>query len=253
MVDNAISLILKTYWGYTDFRSIQKDIIKQIIQKNDVLALLPTGGGKSLCFQIPGLYFNKTTLVISPLVALMQDQVNDLIKKNIAAVYLQGHIDNVEYLEFETTLLQGNYQFVYIAPERLISKKFQELIQKSQFGLIAIDEAHCISQFGHDFRPAYLQLNILKKLCPEVPILALTASATTQVQDDIFNFLFLKKVTIFQGDFSRKNLSYSCFNEAVKMNKIIQILSSVKGSALVYCATQTKTEICYNMLLKAHF
>ncbi|MEP6616982.1 MAG: ATP-dependent DNA helicase RecQ [Ginsengibacter sp.] len=243
--------ILKKYWGYDAFRPLQEEIISSVLEKNDTLAILPTGGGKSLCFQVPALSMEGICLVVSPLIALMRDQVENLKKKNIPALLLYS---GMSYREVKKTLenaAYGNYKFLYVSPERLRSDLFIEHLPLITVSLIAVDEAHCISQWGYDFRPSYLQIAGLRELMPSVPIIALTASATKKVQDDICDkLLFRANHCRFQQSFERPNLSYSVFSPASKQNKLIEIFKNVKGTGIVYCKSRKRTkEIATHLVL----
>lgn len=230
--------ILQQYWGYSQFRGEQETIISAVLKQKNVLALLPTGGGKSICFQVPALLMNGCCLVISPLVALMKDQVQNLANKGIAAIAITA---GLTYKEINAILHQacnGNYKFIYVSPERLQSHLFKNYIHQLPINLIAIDEAHCISQWGYDFRPSYLQIKLLLHELPSLPVIALTASATPKVQKDITEQLHLKEVDIFKQSFERKNISYSVFNIEDKLGKLLSILQNVQGSSLVYCKSR---------------
>lgn len=230
--------ILQQYWGYPQFRGEQENIIASILQKKNVLALLPTGGGKSICFQVPTLLMNGCCLVVSPLVALMKDQVQNLTNKSIAAVAITSELT---YKEINLLLQQasnGDFKFIYVSPERLKSYLFKNYIHQLPITLIAIDEAHCISQWGYDFRPSYLQINEALKELPNVPVVLLTASATIKVQQDILQQLQLKDVWVFKQSFERKNISYSVFNLEDKLGKLLSILQNVVGSSLIYCKSR---------------
>ena len=185
--------ILKKYWGYENFRPQQEQIINSVIQGFDTLALLPTGGGKSLCFQVPALMNEGICLVISPLIALIQDQINRLKELNIKALSISGNLTTDEISTLLDNALYGNYKFLYIAPERLKNEWILSRIIQLPINLVAVDEAHCISQWGHDFRPAYLEIGQLKEWLPTVPFIALTASANQRVQDDIVNNYLQKR------------------------------------------------------------
>ena len=185
----TVQEILKQYWGYTQFRPQQLEVIEAVLEGKDVLTLLPTGAGKSLCFQVPTLYQNGICVIISPLIALMQDQVKDLKAKNISAVNLGGEINYEQQEVILKEALAGKYQFIYLSPEKLAQKSFQNFLQALPITLFAIDEAHCISQWGYDFRPSYRKLDALKKMFPSIPILAMTASAIPLVQEDIIKQL----------------------------------------------------------------
>ena len=246
----TIHEILKEYWGYDTFRPLQEDIINAVLQGNDTLALLPTGGGKSICFQVPALAKDGLCLVISPLIALMKDQVQNLKNKGIPALSI---FSGMSFLEVKKTLqnaVHGNYKFLYVSPERLETNLFLEYLPAMTINLIAVDEAHCISQWGYDFRPPYIRIAQLREYLQQTPILALTASATVNVQNDICEkLIFSKKQQRFQQSFERANLSYSVFNVAGKQNKLLEILNNVKGSAIVYCKSRRHTKDIADLLL----
>ncbi len=237
-----IHQILKENWGYDDFRPLQEDIINSVLAGKDTLALLPTGGGKSICFQVPAMAKGGICLVISPLIALMKDQVEGLKRKGILALSVYS---GMSFLEVKKTLQNaayGNYKFLYVSPERLETNLFLDFLPSMNINLIAVDEAHCISQWGYDFRPPYMRIANLREHLPNVPVLALTASATLTVQNDICEkLLFGSNQQRFQQSFERANLSYSIFNVASKQNKLLEILNNVKGSAIVYCKTRKHT------------
>jgi ATP-dependent DNA helicase RecQ len=235
--------ILKEYWGYDIFRPLQQEIIDSVLSGNDTLALLPTGGGKSLCFQIPALSNEGICLVISPLIALMKDQVQNLKKKGIPALSIDSGMNFTEVNNTLKNAAYGNFKFLYVSPERLETDLFLEFLPIIKVNLIAVDEAHCISQWGYDFRPPYLRISALRSYFPKVPILALTASATMEVQQDICAKLEFKPgFRAFQQSFVRANLSYSLFELTSKQNKLIDVLQKVKGSAIVYCKTRRRTK-----------
>ena len=238
-----IHAILKRYWGYDKFRPMQEDIIRAVLDKKDTLVLLPTGGGKSICFQVPVMAMEGICIVISPLIALIKDQVEHLKKRGIPvlAVYSGMH-----YLEVKQTLQNaafGNYKFLYLSPERLETELFLEFLPAIKPCLIAVDEAHCISQWGYDFRPPYLMINNLRQELPGVPVIALTASATKPVQDDICKQLhFGKDAEKFQQSFTRADLSYSIFSPPAKETKLLEVLTNVKGTAIVYCKSRKHSQ-----------
>ena len=203
--------ILKKYWKHETFREPQEEIIASVLKGNDTFALMPTGGGKSICFQIPALINDGICLVISPLIALMRDQVQQLQKLEIKAIALTGGISIEETSNLLDNCEFGNYKFLYISPERLQNEWILERIKNLKINLIAIDEAHCVSQWGHDFRPAYLKIAILKLHFSKTPFIALTASATQRVQNDVIEQLKLKECAIFTKSFERKNLSYMVY------------------------------------------
>ncbi len=227
--------ILKQYFGYDSFRGGQEDIINSILQKKDTLVLMPTGGGKSLCYQIPALCFNGVTLVISPLLSLMKDQVDALRANSIPAAYLNSTLTSKQIQEIEHQLLEGSIKLLYIAPERLASKSFRELLEKLIISLVAIDEAHCISEWGHDFRPDYKRLKYVKGLCKGAPIIALTATATKQVKKDILKQLNLKEPAIFQSSFNRENLLIEIREKKNSLAQILALLEKNKEeSTIIY-------------------
>lgn len=244
-----LKTILKTYWGFDSFRPLQEDIIQAVLATKDVLALLPTGGGKSLCFQVPALMMEGICLVVSPLIALMKDQVEHLKNKGIPALAIYSGMD---FPAVKKTLQQaafGNYKFLYVSPERLETSLFLEFLPAIKPSLLAIDEAHCISQWGYDFRPPYLRIADLRKELKGVPVIALTASATPEVQDDICEKLLYKKDHLrFCQSFARPNLSYSVFQPASKQTKLVEILKKVPGSAIVYCRSRKQTQQITDLL-----
>ena len=235
--------ILKEYWGYDNFRPLQEDIINAVLHKKDVLALLPTGGGKSICFQLPALAMDGICLVISPLIALMKDQVENLKKKGIPALAIYSGMHFADVKKTLQNAAFGNYKFLYVSPERLETDLFLEFLPAIRPVLIAVDEAHCISQWGYDFRPPYMRIANLREHLPGVPVIALTASATLEVQNDICEkLLFGKDHTRFQQSFARPNLSYSIFEPPSKQTKLIEILKNVPGSSIVYCRSRKQTQ-----------
>lgn len=197
--------ILKQYWGYDDFRPLQKEIIQSVLDGNDTLAILPTGGGKSICFQVPAMAREGICLVISPLIALMKDQVENLRKKNIPALLIHSGMKRVDVIQTLKNATQDYFKFLYLSPERLETSLFKEYLPALNVNLIAVDEAHCISQWGYDFRPSYLKIAALREELPSVPVLALTASATGEVQKDICARLEFKNKKIYRQSFERKN------------------------------------------------
>jgi ATP-dependent DNA helicase RecQ len=243
---NASALdILRQYFKHDFFRPLQEDIINAVIQKKDVLALLPTGGGKSVCFQVPALAMDGLCLVVSPLIALMKDQVEQLRKKNITAFAIYSGMSRKIVLSTLRTAAQSNCKFLYVSPERLETALFKEYLPSLHVNMIAVDEAHCISQWGYDFRPSYLRIAALREELHGVGVLALTATATKEVQSDICKKLQFKEPVIFRKSFERPNLSYSVFNADPKTEKLREILQKVSGSSIVYCKSRNRTkEIC---------
>ena len=235
--------ILKQFWGFDSFRPFQEDIIRSVLENNDTLALMPTGGGKSMCYQIPALAKDGICLVVSPLIALMKDQVQQLRKRNITAYSIYSGMRRKDVIQTLKTVIESNCKFLYVSPERLESPLFKEFLPGMHINLVAIDEAHCISQWGYDFRPPYLRIAALREELPGVPFLALTASATPDVQEDICNKLSVGKPwKVFRQSFLRPNLSYSAFIIDSKINKIVDILKNVEGSAIIYCRSRKRTK-----------
>lgn len=241
---------LKQYWGFDDFRPLQEDIVMSVIDGNDTLALLPTGGGKSICFQVPALMREGICIVISPLIALMKDQVENLNKNNIKAVAIYSGMSKRMIDITLDNCVYGNIKFLYVSPERLTTELFQVRMQKMKVNLIAVDEAHCISQWGYDFRPPYLKIADIRPFFPKIPILALTATATPQVVEDIQNRLDFKQKKVLQKSFLRSNLSYSVLYEDAKLTKLIDILQKVKGTAVVYVRNRRRTKEIAEYLVK---
>ena len=241
-MDTPLS-ILQTYWGYRAFRPLQEEIIQSVLSGNDTLALMPTGGGKSVCYQVPALLQGGLCLVITPLVALMKDQVGSLKQKNIPVLSIHA---GMPFREIERTLnnaLHGDFRFLYISPERLETRLFREYAAALGISLIAVDEAHCISQWGYDFRPAYLKIARVREQVPHAVVLALTATATLAVQDDICARLEFKgNARRFQQSYERKNLSYSVFHPVSKKDRLLEIVNNVSGSGIVYCKTRKRTQ-----------
>ena len=234
--------ILKKYWGYDSFRPLQEDIINSVIEGYDTLALMPTSGGKSLCYQVPAMMREGLCLVISPLIALIKDQVLNLKKKGIPVLSIYSGMNYIEVKKTIKNAAFGNFKFLYVSPERLETELFLEYLSRININLIAVDEAHCVSQWGYDFRPPYLRIAAIREGLKDVPILALTASATPEVQNDICDKLsFREGSKKFQQSFERSNLSYSVFNPSSQQNKLIEILKKVNGSAIVYCKTRRRT------------
>ena len=243
-----IHSILKEYWGYDSFRPLQEDIIRSILENKDVLALLPTGGGKSICFQVPAMATEGLCLVVSPLIALMKDQVENLRHRNITAYAIYSGMSRKEVLNVLQVAGNSNCKFLYVSPERLETKLFLEWLPSLDISLIAVDEAHCISQWGYDFRPPYLRIATLRQELPGVPVLALTASATPEVQNDICEKLSFANYRVFRQSFERPNLSYSVFRVDSKINKVIEVLQKVPGTGIVYCRSRKRTKEISDLL-----
>jgi ATP-dependent DNA helicase RecQ len=235
--------ILKKYFGFDEFRPLQKEIIENVLAKNDTFVLMPTGGGKSLCYQLPALKFPGTTLVISPLIALMKDQVDSLQANGVAAEFLNSTLDFDEIISIQNQALTGKIKILYIAPERMASPGFENFLSRLNPSLIAIDEAHCISEWGHDFRPDYRNLKRLKDIFPSVPLIALTATATEKVRQDILSQLGLEKSKVFISSFDRKNLFFRVIEKKNAFSKLLQLLENRrKESIIIYCFSRKDTE-----------
>lgn len=234
--------ILKQYWGFDSFRGIQEDIINSIGNGQDTLGLMPTGGGKSITFQVPTLAMPGLCLVITPLIALMKDQVRNLRDRGIKAAAVYSGMTREEIVITLENCIFGNYKFLYISPERLETEIFQAKLHYMKVSLIAIDESHCISQWGYDFRPAYLKIAEIRKLLPDTPVLALTATATPEVVKDIQSKLAFRKENVFRMSFERKNLAYVVRRTENKGEELLHILESVGGAAIVYTRSRGKTK-----------
>ena len=233
--------ILRQYWGYQKFRPLQEEIIRSVIDQKDTLALLPTGGGKSICYQVPALAQEGICLVISPLIALMKDQVENLRKRGIMALAIYSGMSRRQIAQTLKNAAYGDYKILYVSPERIETDLFKEYLPALGINLIAVDEAHCISQWGYDFRPSYLKIAELRKELPNVPVLALTASATPAVQQDIVDKLQLTEAQLFRQSYERPNLSYTVRRADAKMADLTAIISKVPGTAIVYCKSRRRT------------
>lgn len=234
--------ILKQYWGYDDFRGIQEDIIHSIGSGKDTLGLMPTGGGKSITFQVPALAKEGICLVITPLIALMKDQVHNLVDRGIKAAAIYSGMSREQILVALDNCIFGNYKFLYISPERLDTEIFRIKLKKMNVSMITVDESHCISQWGYDFRPAYLKIAEVRELLPGVPVLALTATATPEVVKDIQKRLSFKEENVFRMSFERKNLAYIVRHTEDKISELLHILKHTAGSAIVYTRSRKKTK-----------
>ena len=241
--------ILQQYWGYPIFRPLQEDIVDAVMEGKDTLALLPTGGGKSICFQVPAMAMEGLCLVITPLIALMKDQVAHLVDKGIpaAAIYSGMHPDALELAYNQAAY--GRLKFLYVSPERLLTNAFIEALKRMKVCLLAVDESHCISQWGYDFRPPYLKIADIRPYMPKTPVLALTATATAKVVDDIQFRLGFKEKNVFQSSFERKNVTYNVYHEADKYGVLRRKLDAMKeGSAIVYVRNRKRTQVIADWL-----
>ncbi len=242
---SSILDILKKYWGYDAFRPLQQDIINSVLAGCDTLGLMPTGGGKSITFQVPTMAMDGMALVVTPIISLMKDQVDRLRSLHIKATYLYAGLTRAEVNRTYDKCLYGNYKFLYVSPERLQSQSFMERLRQMNVSLIVVDEAHCISQWGYDFRPSFLRIAQVRKLFPNVPVLALTATATPVVVEDIQRRLAFRQPNVFSMSFARDNLSYVVRPTEEKVAELIHILRAVPGTAIVYARSRLRTkQIC---------
>ena len=234
--------ILKQYWGYDKFRDLQEDIINSVLAGKDTLGLMPTGGGKSITFQVPGMLLDGICIVITPLIALMKDQKDNLRSKGIKAAAIYTGMKRHEILTALDNCLYGDYKFLYVSPERLSSELFLSKVRHMNVNMLVIDESHCISQWGYDFRPSYLKISEFRELIPHAPVLALTATATAEVVKDIQTKLDFKAENVFRKSFARENLAYIVRDVSDKHGKLLQILNSVQGTSVVYVRSRKKTK-----------
>lgn len=244
--------ILKQYWGYDDFRGIQEDIIRSVGEGRDTLGLMPTGGGKSITFQVPALASDGLCLVITPLIALMKDQVQNLRKRGIKALTIHSGMSRSEAIVALENCIFGNYKFLYVSPERIDTEIFRIKLRRMKVSLITVDESHCISQWGYDFRPSYLKIARIRELLPGVPVLALTATATPEVVKDIQHQLNFRKENVFRMSFERRNLAYIVRRTEDKNAELLHILRRVPGSAIVYVRNRRRTKEVAELLNNEH-
>ena len=234
--------LLKKYWGYDTFRPLQEEIIDSVLQGYDTLALLPTGGGKSLCYQLPAMALDGICLVVSPLISLMKDQVQQLHNRGIRAACLVSGITGIEQEIIFNNCIHGKTKLLYVSPERLCQRVFVEHLRQMKVSLIAVDEAHCISQWGYDFRPSYLDVAKIRVYHPGIPVIALTATATPTVAEDIRQqLMFSSQSRLFQSSFQRQNLAYMVFYEEDKLGRMLRISQKVGGSGIIYVRNRRRT------------
>ena len=243
--------ILRKYWGYEDFRPLQEDIITSVLAGRDTLGLLPTGGGKSLTFQVPSMLLPGLTLVVTPLISLMKDQVDNLRDRGIKATYFHAGLTRAEQKLGMDRCRLGKIKILYVSPEKLRSEPFTAQLRQMNVSLIVVDEAHCISQWGYDFRPSYLKIGELRSHFPEVPVLALTASATPEVVDDIMDKLLFRERNVYAKSFARDNLSYIVRNDFDKERQLLRVLGNTVGSAVVYVRSRRRTREIADMLVSS--
>ena len=247
--DRALE-ILKEYWGYDAFRPMQREIIDAAADGRDVLAILPTGGGKSVCFQVPALMKEGIALVVTPLIALMKDQVQNLCDRGVKALAVYAGMSRREVETALNNAAYGDFKFLYLSPERLSTPLFRQYAECMQVSYIVVDEAHCISQWGYDFRPEYLEISSLRKTV-EAPVIALTATATPSVAEDIMEKLAFRERMLLKGSFERPNLSYIVRHCEDKLGKLMEICGAVQGTGIVYVRSRKKTEELASFL-KSH-
>lgn len=249
-LSKILSQTLKRFWGFDHFRELQKEIIVSVLQQADTLALLPTGGGKSLCYQLPALVREGVTIVVSPLLALMRDQVYDLINRGISAAYISSEFDDEQIDQIYSNLKNEDYKLLYVSPERLTNRKFIENIAEVQVSFLAVDEAHCISEWGNDFRPSYQNIKGFRQLFPYIPCLALTATASVKVMEEIQKKLDFKSPAVFKKSYKRTNLFIQVRQTSGKYNHILYYLKASRNSGLIYVRTRRQAEDLANWLLK---
>lgn len=242
--------ILKQYWGYDVFRPLQEDIIRSVSQGKDTLGLMPTGGGKSLTFQVPTMAMEGLCIVVTPLIALMKDQVDNLRSRNIKALAVYSGMTRQEILTTLENAIFGDYKFLYVSPERLATQLFISKLREMNVCMLAIDESHCISQWGYDFRPSYLKIAEIRQYIPDVPVLALTATATPEVIDDIQTQLHFNEKNVFKKSFERNNLAYIVKTTESKEEELLRIIESVRGSGIIYVRSRQKTKELSDFLAK---
>lgn len=246
----TVRQILQQFWGYPAFRPMQEEIVQMVLNRQDTLVLMPTGGGKSLCFQVPALALRGVCIVVTPLIALMKDQVGQLRQRGIPAAALYS---GMHAREIDATLdncIYGNTKFLYVSPERLRTEIVIERVKQMTVCLLAVDEAHCVSAWGYDFRPPYLQIAEFRQYAPDAPLIALTASATPDVQTDIVDKLAMRAPAVFRQSFARPNLSYSVIREEAKEDRLLRVLARVPGSAIVYVRSRRQTQQVAKWLLE---
>jgi ATP-dependent DNA helicase RecQ len=247
-----IRQILFKYWGHKQFRPLQEDIILSLLSGKDTLALLPTGGGKSICFQVPAMAMEGICIVVSPLIALMKDQVENLQKRGIKAIAITSAMPHKEIDKALENCIHGDVKFLYVSPERLENEVFQARLRRMKVCFVAVDEAHCISQWGYDFRPSYLTIAAIRQTLKDLPVIALTATATTEVVKDIQDKLLFKKPNVFQKSFERSNLRYVVQKEDDKLKKLLKVAAAIPGTGIVYVRNRKRTQEIAEYLKQNH-
>jgi len=247
-LEKELSSILLRYWNYSNFKSLQLEIIESVISGKDTVALLPTGFGKSVCYQVAGIYKGGICLVISPLISLMRDQVDKLNKQNIKAISVYSGMSRPEIEDIYNRCIKGEYNFLYISPERLTVDSFIDVLRNMNVSIVAVDEAHCISQWGYDFRPSYLKISIIKEHFPDIPFIALTGTATEKVLEDIQILLKLNNANVYRASFERKNISLNVLNINDKIVNVLKLTKEENGSSIIYTRSRKSTEIISDYL-----
>ena len=256
-MSETIQQILIKYWGYSDFRPMQEEIINSVLAGNDTMGLMPTGGGKSITFQVPAMKLSGLAIVVTPLIALMKDQVDHLRKKGILAKAIYSGMTPREIDITLDNCIYGDIKFLYVSPERLRTEIFQERLKRMNVSILVVDEAHCISQWGYDFRPAYLEIAEIRELIPQTPVLAVTGTATPNVVEDIQKKLLFKKENVFRLSFARDNLIYAVVKTEDKNRKLTQIIKRIPGTGIIYVRNRRKTREIADWLnangVRAHY
>lgn len=247
--------VLRKYFGYSSFRKGQEEMVDCLLSGRDAIGIMPTGAGKSICYQVPAIMFGGVTIVVSPLISLMKDQVNALVQQGVKAAYINRSLTDTQYDKVLKNAALGSYKIIYVAPERLDSVSFINLCRKIKISMVAVDESHCVSQWGQDFRPSYLNINKFISMLPKRPIIgAFTATATDEVKNDIINILQLNNPTVVTTGFDRPNLFFSVLKPAKKDDKLVELIKERKGkSGIVYCSTRKKVESVCDFLIEKGF
>ena len=247
--------VLRKYFGYSSFRKGQEEMVDCLLSGRDALGIMPTGAGKSICYQVPAIMFGGVTIVVSPLISLMKDQVNALVQQGVEAAYINSSLTDTQYDKVLKNAAFGNYKIIYVAPERLDSVSFINLCRRIKISMVAVDESHCVSQWGQDFRPSYLNINKFISILPTRPIIgAFTATATDEVKKDIINILQLNNPIVVTTGFDRPNLFFSVLKPVKKNDKLVELLRERKGkSGIVYCSTRKKVESVCGFLIEKGF
>lgn len=247
--------VLRKYFGYSAFRKGQEEMVDCLLSGRDALGIMPTGAGKSICYQVPAIMFGGVTIVVSPLISLMKDQVNALVQQGIKAAYINSSLTDTQYDKVLKNAAFGIYKIIYVAPERLDSVSFINLCRRIKISMVAVDESHCVSQWGQDFRPSYLNINKFIASLPKRPVIgAFTATATDEVKKDIINLLQLENPAVVTTGFDRPNLFFSVLRPAKKDNRLIELIKERRDkSGIIYCSTRKKVESVCDLLIKNGF